>query len=94
MKGKTSKNNEVPRCHSNEVRFTGENGFEVCITLHMASAHCGEGYKAMKTGREFVCRKQKVDIECPQGYVLLFDGETPACVSEVGKNHFLLPPCH
>ena len=80
----------MPQCNNKEVQFTDVNGYQVCISLDMASGHCGEGYKAMKKGQEFVCRKHKLDLHCPQGYVLSFDGEKPACVSEIGKYRIVL----
>ena len=85
MKGIISKKQTNPRCNNNEVQFTDENGNLVCISQDMASDLCGEGYKAIGKGQGFLCRKQKMDLHCPKEYVLSFDGETPACVSDTGK---------
>ena len=85
MKGTSSKKHQIPLCGFNEVQLTDENGYKVCISLDRATMQCGVGYKAVKIGQEFICRKQKLDLHCPKGFVLSFDGDTPACVSEIGK---------
>ena len=72
------------------MALTDEKGLRVCLSLDRASAACGKGYKAVKNGDEFVCRKKKLNLRCPKEFVLSFTGVTPACVREMGLKLFIL----
>ena len=80
----TSKKQINTQCGPGEVPLTDEKGIQVCLSLDKASDACGEGYRAVKLGEEFVCRQERISVHCPEGFVLTFTGISPACVPELG----------
>ena len=85
---RSAKKQHEPQCGPHEAALTNEKGLRLCVSLDSASTACGEGYKAVKLDSQFVCRKERINLRCQEGFVLSFDGETPACVSETGLNIF------
>ena len=80
----TSKKLINTQCGPGEVHLTDEKGIQVCLSLDKASAACGEGYRAVKHGEDFVCRQERISVHCPEGFVLTFTDISPACVPELG----------